>query len=360
MSKFIDLHVLQTVPPSCINRDDTGSPKTAVYGGVVRARVSSQSWKHAMREAFPDHMPEFYKGSRTKLIVPMVREQIEKIAAEKGISVESPEKLARAVLTAAGLKLKEDSNLGTDALFFMSTGQAHALAELALKNPDAAKDKKAAKEALRSNPSVDMALFGRMVADDKSLNYDAAAQVAHAISTHGVHTEYDYFTAVDDRSKEDSSGAGHIGTVEFASSTMYRYATVNITELFMSVGDGLSDAVSTFVKAFIHSMPTGKQNTFANRTLPDMVYVTIRDDQPVNLSGAFEKAVRMGNEGYVSASVERLAQYAETVYTEFAAPPAAAFVIGADIKDARRVKEPELLEELEKITEEYRKTGGGC
>ncbi|MBQ9008149.1 MAG: type I-E CRISPR-associated protein Cas7/Cse4/CasC [Clostridia bacterium] len=358
MSKFIDLHVLQTVPPSCINRDDTGSPKTAVYGGVVRARVSSQAWKHAIREAFPEHMPEFYRGSRTKQIIPMVTEQIEKIAKEQGITVDNPEKLARTVLTAAKLTVKDDKQ-GTDALFFMSDGQARAVAELALKGGDAAKDKKAAQEALMSNPSVDMALFGRMVADDKSLNYDAAAQVAHAISTHGVHTEYDYFTAVDDRSKEDSSGAGHIGTVEFTSSTMYRYATLNVTELNESVGHGLDDAVTAFVKAFIHSMPTGKQNTFANRTLPDMVYVTIRDDQPVNLSGAYEKAVRKGNDGYVTASIERLAQYAETVYTEFAAPPEAAFVIGADIKGAKRVNEPELLTELKKIAEAYRETGGG-
>lgn len=128
-----------------------------------------------------------------------------------------------------------------------------------------------------------------MVASDPSLNYDAAAQVAHSISTHAVQNEYDYFTAVDDCAPEDNAGAGHLGTVEYNSSTLYRYATVNTAELAEQLGaKEVPGVVRAFADAFIRSMPTGKQNTFANRTLPDAVYVTIRGDQPVNLCGAFE------------------------------------------------------------------------
>ena len=182
----------------------------------------------------------------------------------------------------------------------MSEAQAKALAELAIADCN---DPKQYKDALGTAPSVDMALFGRMVADAPSLNYDAAAQVAHSISTHAVQNEFDYFTAVDDCAPEDSAGAGHLGTVEYNSSTLYRYATVNMVELVHLLGaEKAAQAVRVFGEAFIRSMPTGKQNSFANRTLPDAVYVTLREDQPVNLCGAFEKPVRKSPEGYAEPS----------------------------------------------------------
>ncbi len=188
------------------------------------------------------------------------------------------------------------------------------------------KDKNAYKAALKEKPTVDMALFGRMVADDPSLNYDAAAQVAHSISTHAVQNEFDYYTAIDDRAPEDNAGAGHIGTTEFNSATLYRYATVNVDELAALIPESASEAVKGFVEAFCCSMPTGKQNSFANRTMPDLVYVTVRKDQPVNLAGAFEKPVRAGTEGYVDASEKALADYARQTYERFLPSPAHSFV----------------------------------
>ena len=293
MSIYVDFHVLQTVPPSCVNRDDTGSPKTAVYGGSVRARVSSQAWKHAMRKEF------------------------------RGMFAEA------------------------DALFFMSNRQAKEIARLAC--GDTA-DKNDFKKALKEYPSVDIALFGRMAASDPTLNYDAASQVAHAISTHAVQNEYDYFTAVDDISEDDNAGAGHLGTVEFNSSTLYRYANVNVSELRKTLDDAADVAVVVrkFAEAFIRSMPTGKENTFANRTFPDAVYVTIRMDQPVNLCGAFEKPVRASEDGYATESEKRLAAYAKKIYSRYAAEPKAAFCIGDALSDiAQQLSLPELLDTLE-------------
>ena len=273
---YVDFHILQTVPPSCINRDDTGSPKTAVYGGVTRARVSSQAWKHAMRAAFAENA-QLDVGKRTKKAAELVKAQILALAPEL-----DADKLAKKALENAGIK---SDDKGTKALFFMSTAQAKALAELAV---EGSADKKQYRDALKAAPSMDMALFGRMVADDPSLNYDAAAQVAHSISTHAVQNEYDYFTAVDDCQAEDNAGAGHLGTVEYNSSTLYRYATVNVMELAGQLGAAqAAETVRAFGEAFLFSMPTGKQNTFANRTLSDAVYVTLREDQPVNLCGAF-------------------------------------------------------------------------
>ena len=323
---YIDFHVLQTVPPSCVNRDDTGSPKTAVYGGTTRARVSSQAWKRAIRMMFRDELlPREQVGERTKKIVAMVAEEVAALAPEQDSA-----KLAANALKLAGLdKVKEDGD--ADALFFMSHDQARALANLIAAGSD---DKKAYREALMEAPSVDMVLFGRMVASAPSLNYDAAAQVAHSISTHAVQNEYDYFTAVDDRAPEDNAGAGHLGTVEYNPSTLYRYAPANAAELpEHPAQDQVPGVVRTFAEALIRSMPTGKQNTFANRTLPDAVYITVREDQPVNLCGAFERAVPASPEGFAEPSKRRLAEYAQQVYRSYADEPAEAFAIGTGLEE---------------------------
>ena len=341
---YVDIHVLQTVPPSCVNRDDTGSPKTAIYGGVRRSRVSSQAWKRAVRMQFREMYAPEELSARTKRIVRMVQKHIQEISPDA-----DAEKLAVEVLKSAGLSINEkDLDKGTEALFFMSEAQAEALARIATSESEKMKDKDACKAALMDHPSIDLALFGRMVASDASLNYDAAAQVAHAISTHSVQNEFDYFTAVDDLSPEDNAGAGHLGTVEFNSSTLYRYATVNVTELNTSLGAATPKAVRNFLEAFTCSMPTGKQNTFANRTLPDAVYVTIRRDQPVNLAGAFEKPVQADQTGgYAEASCCRLSDYAQKVYANYADSPAKAWSVGADIANAEPLTLTKLLEAVE-------------
>ena len=281
---YVDFHILQTVPPSCINRDDTGSPKTAVYGGVTRARVSSQAWKHAMRAAFADDA-RLDVGKRTKKVAELVKEQILALAPEA-----DADKLAKKALENAGIK---SDDKGTKALFFMSTAQAKALAELAVAGST---DKKEYQKALKAAPSMDMALFGRMVADD-------------------------------------NAGAGHLGTVENTSSTLYRYATVNVMELAGQLGaEQAAETVRAFGEAFLFSMPTGKQNSFANRTLPDAVYVTIREDQPVNLCGAFERAVPRSTQGYAEPSKAALAQYAQQMYSSFAEAPAQSFTVGSGLE----------------------------
>ena len=341
---YVDFHVLQTVPPSCVNRDDTGSPKTAVYGGAVRARVSSQAWKHAMRVMFTEEMSDAVEtGYRTKKGTDLVAEQIKALAPDKDAL-----KLSQKVIANAGIK---SDDKGTKALFFMSEAQAKALAELAV---DGCTDKKQYKEALKAAPSADMALFGRMVADDPSLNYDAAAQVAHSISTHTVQNEFDYFTAVDDCAPEDNAGAGHLGTVEYNSATLYRYATVNVLELVRTLGaEQAAQTVRAFGEAFIRSMPTGKQNSFANRTLPDAVYVTLQQDQPVNLCGAFEKPVRKSEEGYAEPSKMALKQYAKELYNTFAEAPEQSFTVGTGLEElAQPMPLNTMLAALEKAVEE--------
>ena len=337
---YVDFHILQTVPPSCINRDDTGSPKTAVYGGVLRARVSSQAWKHAMRAAFAENA-QLDVGKRTKKAAELVKEQILVLDPEQ----KKADKMAKEALKYVGIK--SDDKKGTDALIFISSAQAKALAELVVGG--CTKDEEY-EEALIENPSADMVLFGRMVAQKASLKYDAAAQVAHSISTHAVQNEYDYFTAVDDCQVEDNAGAGHLGTVEYNSSTLYRYATVNVMELAGQLGAAqTAETVRAFGEAFLFSMPTGKQNTFANRTLPDAVYVTIREDQPVNLCGAFERAVPRSAQGYAAPSKAALAQYAQQMYSSFAEAPAQSFTVGSGLEELAPAQTAKaMLDALEK------------
>ncbi len=343
---YVDVHVLQTVPPSCVNRDDTGSPKTAVYGGVTRARVSSQAWKYAMREAFRDNalFDKSDIGKRTKKIQDMIAEEIKVLDSEK-----DADKLAQKVVKYIAVTTEKSGK--TSMLIFVSNVQIKKLAELAVSGCDKANDYK---DALKNNPSIDIVLFGRMIAEKKeTIKGDAASQVAHSISTHAVQNEYDYFTAVDDL-EEKNAGAAHIATTEYNSSTLYRYATVNVMELERQLGrEKAAETVKGFTEAFICSMPTGMQNPFANRTLPDAVYVTIREDQPINLCGAFEKAVPKSAEGYVAESKKRLKEYAEQVYETFADAPTKSYVVGtgmSELGEAMRLKT--LLSELEKTVTE--------
>ncbi|WP_282795517.1 type I-E CRISPR-associated protein Cas7/Cse4/CasC [Streptomyces sp. CC224B] len=337
---ILDIHILQTVPPSNLNRDDTGTPKTAIYGGVRRARVSSQAWKRATRQAFEDLLPASALGVRTKKVAEALARRI---AHKEPALAETAVQLATAVLeTATGSKIDaprrkpkngEDPTAAPESayLMFLSNTQLDALAELAVtaSGPDGdakaltdhlKKNKADAKRAVDSRHSVDIALFGRMVADSADLNVEAAVQVAHAIGVHKSEIESDYYTAVDDLSLDDESGAGMIGTVDFNSATLYRYAAVDVDELQRNLGDGLREgespsapvekAVGAFLEAFITSLPTGKINTFGNHTLPAAVIVKLRDRRPVSFVSAFERPVPQGpGGGYLRESCERLAQY---------------------------------------------------
>lgn len=296
---FLDVHAVQTVPPANINRDDTGSPKTAQYGGVTRARVSSQSWKRAIRKFFNEDGDIKNVGIRSLDIVKYIANKI--VQKDNTISLENAMDMAEKTLNNAKISTKDQK---TKALFFISDSQAEKFAEASIEKNT---DKKVLQDILNDDTSIDIALFGRMVADDPSLNEDASSQVAHAISTHAIESEFDFFTAVDDLAPEDNAGAGMLGTIEYNSSTLYRYANIALHDFYNQLGDKTSaiNATKLFVEAFVKSMPTGKINTFANQTLPQAVIVTLRSDRPVNMVSAFEKPIK-SEDGYVDKSIERL------------------------------------------------------
>ncbi|WP_233154830.1 type I-E CRISPR-associated protein Cas7/Cse4/CasC [Candidimonas nitroreducens] len=335
MSQFLEFHVIQNFAPSNLNRDDTGAPKDAMFGGYRRARISSQCQKRAVREyvRINELLPAENQGIRTK--------RLKKLLLEKLVGRDEQEASVRigAALAAVGLTLKDDS---TQYLLFLGAGEIAAMAELierhwdvlgvaadsADANPAKEAAKKSKKDAKASIPAelqkqakaifdgakaVDVALFGRMLADLPAVNQDASCQVAHAISTHQVEREFDYFTAVDEVAYEDA-GAGMIGQVEFNSATLYRYAVLDVGKLLNNLqGDRelLLAAIHAYTQAVVRAIPTGKQNSFAAHNAPEFVGICLRHGTPLSLANAFQKPIstRRNDDSLTALSVAALMQY---------------------------------------------------
>ncbi|GGP82400.1 type I-E CRISPR-associated protein Cas7/Cse4/CasC [Streptomyces melanogenes] len=343
---FVEVHILQSLPPSNPNRDDSGTPKQALYGGARRARVSSQAWKRATRTEFAKALEPADRATRTKRIATLLTERLTRPAAEGGTGLETAQadRLTAALLEPLGItKSSKKEEQSAYLLFFgkrqlddivkLLNGRATALCALSDADLKAEVAKLPVVSTLSTGHPAEVALFGRMVADLPALNVDAAVQVAHALSTHAVRTEFDYYTAVDDENTEDH-GAGMIGTVEFNSSTLYRYTALGVHQLRdnLSSAEDTRDTAIRFVDAFTRSMPTGHQNSFAHRTLPHLVLLTLRTDQPVNLVSAYEEPV-VGATGLASESALRLAGELRSVAATWGAEPVrtlAAYNLGSD------------------------------
>lgn len=367
----VELHLIQSFAPSCLNRDDTNSPKDCEFGGVRRARISSQCLKRAVRTAFKEHglLEETDLSVRTKRLADEALAP--RFVAGRTVERTVAEGVARAVIQAAGLGLKEEK---TQYLLFLSNRQIGDLAALVLEHWDefaalvppataipegptdpspsntalsaddkkkavaeakraAAEAKRAAAEAKKAEKkektkqldkelqkrleaifragaeAPELALFGRMIADKPDWNVEAACQVAHALSTHRVSVEFDYYTAVDDLKKEDTAGADMIGTVAFNAACFYRYSVVDTSDLARHVGDTktVRHALDAFLKASIRAIPTGKQNSMAAHNPPSFVLAVVRRDQPCSLANAFVKPVwPEGGNDLVTLSVKAL------------------------------------------------------
>ena len=294
---IIEFHILQSFPVSCLNRDDTGSPKSCVIGGVTRARVSSQAWKRAVRLQMHDLGVRL--GLRTKKIVEVLKDKL---------VVGCEEEKAAACAKAVGDQLSDDS------LIFLSDSEFAELAEQVKKknfDPKAIKDKEVKSYIKKTLATVqdglDIGLFGRMVAKAPTMNVEAAASFSHAFSTHAVTQDLDFFTALDDC--ETEPGSAHMGTTEFTSATYYRYVSLNVEQLKETLGieseEDLRYAVSSFIKALYLAVPSARQTTMSASCLWDYAQVLVRNGQRMQVS--FEKPVVNGRDsGYLSPSIRAL------------------------------------------------------
>lgn len=296
----IEIHVLQNFAPSCLNRDDTNTPKTCEFGGALRARVSSQSWKKAVRDYFrEEHIVP--TGLRTRLLLGQLKEKL---------AGQVPDDKIAKFLEDHYSKFDKDDKARSAVLLFISDQEIDAIAHCLINGLD---KKVAAGKLAAAGKSVDLALFGRMLAENKGMRIDGACQVAHALSTHRVNMETDYFTAVDDLAKgtEENTGAGMVGIQGYNSACLYRYAMVDVKQLSKNLqGDAQLTlaAVEAFIRAFCLVIPSAKQNSMAAQNLPSLVLLVARDrGVPVSLANAFAKPVVA--EDIISTSVKRLADY---------------------------------------------------
>ena len=322
MKTIIEIHALQNFVPSNLNRDDTGAPKDALFGGTRRARVSSQCLKRSIRQYFKGLVEQNLLATddvafRTKRVL----EALVRSLVDKGRSEAEAIEKARLALGAMELTVKEDGK--NEYLLFLGQQVISGIADIihakwdsiiaseaiptegkkagkAKKQAAQSADpdlKKALDKVFNGGKALDLALFGRMLADMPEKNQNAACQVAHAISTHVVEREFDFYTAVDDLKPEDTAGADMMGTVEFNSACFYRYAVVDWEKLVTNLqkdGDLAVKGLRAFLEGFVVAAPTGKQNTFAAHNPPEFVAITVRrNTAPRNLANAFETAIRV-------------------------------------------------------------------
>lgn len=329
MKLNLEAHIIQSFPVSNLNRDDSGSPKDCIFGGSRRGRISSQCLKRSMRnsDSFIARIEAAGGdiGKRTKQLKRIIVEKLD----ERGIKdSEKAAALAEAGIRAIGLAFDKKNKEKTEYLLYFGTREIDELcaiiadaknqaallaADFSGSDDDKEKPKKkseaidpALKKAMvaiigkerleRKGYAADIALFGRMMADDKNMNVNASCQVAHAISTHQVETVSDYYTAVDDFNIDDA-GAGMVGIQEYTSACYYRYANLSLDDLLHNLGGDVDIAKAAalgFAEASVKAIPSGKQNSTAAFTSPSYIRFILRKGScPQSLAGAFSRDVAL-------------------------------------------------------------------
>jgi len=369
---FLNLHVLISHSPSCLNRDDMNMQKSAVFGGVRRVRISSQSLKRAMRKSDYYHAqfgnPSFRSRKLERITAHL-------LAALNGEFDEDVIKKTTALFVQAKSadEVDDDANEGTDegtatkekglavapwcvAEIRLLCAEVDAVMKEGFTDDEMAKTKdKHAKqkpkkgaqpkslheiidEALTKkiakrleertgsltaafNEAVDIALSGRMATSGLMTSIDGAMAVAHAITTHTVDADIDWFTAVDDLTVEEGeTGAGHLNTQEFSAGVFYRYASINLGQLQTNLGDAGRERALEVASHVAHLLatvvPSAKQQTFAAHNPADLVIASF-SDQPLSLANAFESPIKAKGEGFLKPSAEKLVNYWKTVTDAF-------------------------------------------
>ena len=317
MTRFVQLHFLTVYPPSNPNRDDMGRPKMAIYGGVPRLRLSSQSLKRAARMS--PAMSEALKGNmgeRTQRLGDEVAKHLRSQGADEG----KAHQIARDVAEVFGKLDAAKDKVHIRQLAFISPDERQAAMEMA--------ERALAGESLEENPrsrgktilrtadgAVDLAMFGRMLADAPDFNREAAVQVSHAITTHRAEAEDDYYTAADDLKKPtESMGAGFVGEAGFGSGVYYLYVCIDTERLVENLaGDEAlaRKALEAVVEAFATATPSGKRNSYSHHTRASYVRAEAGDQQPRSLAAAFLKPVT--GEDLLDASIAKLREIAAAI-----------------------------------------------
>lgn len=303
--KRIEFHILQSFPVTCLNRDDVGAPKSAIVGGVARARVSSQCWKRQVRLAMQDF------GIKLAVRTKHVDEKIAGYCIELNATEQQAAGIGKAI---ADILTKDTLHFFTDteAKFLAQYAKDHEFNVELINAKEIVKEHaKAFGKSMKDLDGLDIALFGRMVAQATELDVEAAASFSHAISTHKATSEVEFFTALDDISPNDeiNAGSSHMGSMEFNSATYYRYISLDLGQLVQTLGgdEDLDKAIEAFVKALYIAVPSARQTTQAGNNLWDYARIYIRKGQGLQVS--FDEPVKSKGEGFLKPSIEAMDRF---------------------------------------------------
>lgn len=332
---LIEIHMLKNYPPVNLNRDDSGAPKTCFFGGVQRGRVSSQCLKRSWRMS-----ESFQKLGSAGVRTRRMPEQVANRLREQGVGesfIERAQLMLTGIVNKEGKEKKEGI---TEQIVIYAPQDIEKLTDAVMKAIEEdgdfkkfkarkASDFKKLVDGAATRPiTADIALFGRMVTSDCFRDVDASIQVAHAISTHAVSRESDYFTAMDDLLREDEVGAGMMGDVDFNSCCYYEYAALDVDQLRenLKYTEDCEALIRKLVPVLLRTMvvtnPSGKQNTFAGQVLPALIMIECKDDKiPLSYVNAFEKPVSpFGGQGIVEGSIERLLKHVSAMDEAYQLP----------------------------------------
>lgn len=364
--KLIELHLLQSFPFTCLNRDDVGAPKTAYFGGVQRARVSSQSWKRAIRERAFELAPDYFAGKRGCWQAEELRKALLALAQDETNEFNVDEAQAQELAIAAMAFLGTEDNKKTKSeeaeeekeeikqgktkvtLYFspqeikeVATAISNSYSEYYDLKEQLEKAKGKKKDSINkkikvllskwfdkikigSRDAFDISIFGRMVAADHRLTLEGAGMFSHALSTHEATNEIDFFSAVDDTKPTDDAGAAIISPLEANSACYYRYIGLNVDLLFNDEHLGKVDdadkkaALKAFLRAVLEAVPKARKNSMFGYSLPEYALGIARKGQPLSLINAFETPVTAGKDGgYLEKSVAKLETHREKLETTY-------------------------------------------
>lgn len=359
MSIKIEFHIIQSFPPANLNRDDTNMPKDCQFGGVRRARISSQCIKRAIR-LHPDfaRYTEVPAAERTRRLIAPIQEKLIHAGKEPQEALEIATSFVSQLLGGVDKQKETESYPRSKVLFYISQEEIETVVKMIMDNEGDSKDyahlvKEYTKQFSQRTSAPDIALFGRMLADSPTLSMEASCQVAHAISTHRVNMEMDFFTAVDDLQKAEDPGAGMMGITGFNAATFYRYAAIDWGQLLENLDNDIALAKKTvqgFLSAAAKAVPTGKQNAFAAQTPPAFILVVVREDEQAwSLANAFEKPIIVkGNDSILEQSIlaaEKHWHDLNEVYSDPKQPVKPFVLVLSDMDDLqylKSAKEPSL------------------
>ncbi|WP_297564400.1 type I-E CRISPR-associated protein Cas7/Cse4/CasC [uncultured Arcanobacterium sp.] len=315
MYRNLTLHFLTPISYSNLNRDDTGTPKRLVEGGVLRAMHSSQAIKRGIRVAYEDSSLD--ASVRSGNIAEDIRDAALEIQPylDRQKALNEAKKIIN-TLTKKDKDKDKDKDIENEAeaerSIWMSEEEIQVAAQIVTEQITASED------FIQNGRtgSLAIAAFGRMFAAKPEKGTEAALSVSPAITTHAASIGTDYFTTIDDireRNKfadsDARTGATYLGISQFTSGIFYRTVTIDRMQLQTSwTAFNTAKAeknLRELITAIIYGQPRGKEHSTAPYTQPALV---LAEEQRYRCAYSFETPVQADSihGGFLEPSIRAL------------------------------------------------------